>query len=577
MNGADGGKQAAGPATGPAKTPISQHRAFPAIVALWFAALLGLGALVLPPVLLESFVTRTGISSLIPAAAPPLGFTAHLLLALAAGISGAVLGVVLARKVAAAQGVEPRSRHAAAAHRTAPRPINAHEELGEDGLAASGVKRRSLAITDESLPSDYLSSVPLPGDDHPALGAGSGSGFGFGTASPRKVEAAFGVPGLLRPEEPVADPLELGAFSDTPPEFLPPAFDEPEFEETAFALEPDPFEPDSYEDAAPMTDKQEFQPLSSAEEFELQVQEFHAPEAPETAGFTAALDAEPLAFSAPSLARTEMEAPVVEPVFTTAPAPLDDLGMGQLIQRLGTSIERRRELQAAAAQQAELAAAEAAAAAAVPATPPAAAAFEAARPEEAAQAMAAFFGKPAAIAEARTATAPFDLPIDAALAEQTVSMPVADRLQRTLSDFAAHAGDAPDDDADGEDEDFSASFAMPRGMVFGSGVDDVADSDAATEGGEQPGFSSLLELNNPLIHKETSFVRVDDPADEAQPASAEVVFPGADRQPETPVADSYSRLFDRPEGIAGPRKPSGEMDDALRSALAKLQRMSGAA
>ena len=38
---------------GEEKAPISTHPAFPAIVALWFAALLGLGSLVLPAVLLE--------------------------------------------------------------------------------------------------------------------------------------------------------------------------------------------------------------------------------------------------------------------------------------------------------------------------------------------------------------------------------------------------------------------------------------------------------------------------------------------------------------------------------------------
>ena len=43
----------------PAKPPISLHPAFPGIVALWFSALLGLGSLVLPPVLLEKILTGT--------------------------------------------------------------------------------------------------------------------------------------------------------------------------------------------------------------------------------------------------------------------------------------------------------------------------------------------------------------------------------------------------------------------------------------------------------------------------------------------------------------------------------------
>ena len=46
--------------------PLSLHPAFPAIVALWFAALLGLGSLVLPAVLLEKAVSASGLASLVP-------------------------------------------------------------------------------------------------------------------------------------------------------------------------------------------------------------------------------------------------------------------------------------------------------------------------------------------------------------------------------------------------------------------------------------------------------------------------------------------------------------------------------
>ena len=53
-----------------ANAPISAHPAFPAIVALWFAALLGLGSLVLPVAVIERLVMLTHISSIIPAAEP---------------------------------------------------------------------------------------------------------------------------------------------------------------------------------------------------------------------------------------------------------------------------------------------------------------------------------------------------------------------------------------------------------------------------------------------------------------------------------------------------------------------------
>src|SRR5687768_5460637 len=90
--------------------PLSLHPAFPAIVALWFAALLGVGSLVLPAVLLYRVVTLTGITSLIPAAAPPLGLTARSLIALVGALAGSGLGVSLARRVARSHQPEPVSR-----------------------------------------------------------------------------------------------------------------------------------------------------------------------------------------------------------------------------------------------------------------------------------------------------------------------------------------------------------------------------------------------------------------------------------------------------------------------------------
>lgn len=81
--------------------PISRHPLFPAIVALWFGALLALGSLALRTSLVENLVLATRIDSLVPAAAPPLGLTARLLLALALGLAGGAIGWVLARRMAA--------------------------------------------------------------------------------------------------------------------------------------------------------------------------------------------------------------------------------------------------------------------------------------------------------------------------------------------------------------------------------------------------------------------------------------------------------------------------------------------
>lgn len=123
-----------------AKAPISRHPVFPAIVALWFAALLGLGCLVLPVVLLERLVETTGLASILPAATPPLGSTARLLIALAAAVLGAGLGLLIARQVARAHAADFENNPAPGSVNR--RPISAHEELGDEGLGAQ--PRRGL-------------------------------------------------------------------------------------------------------------------------------------------------------------------------------------------------------------------------------------------------------------------------------------------------------------------------------------------------------------------------------------------------------------------------------------------------
>ena len=95
------------------KAPVSLHPAFPAVVALWFAALLGLGTLLVPIALLERFVLLTGVASTIPATAPPLGVTARLLIAVAGTVFGALFGWVIARRVAEAHKPTATARFAA--------------------------------------------------------------------------------------------------------------------------------------------------------------------------------------------------------------------------------------------------------------------------------------------------------------------------------------------------------------------------------------------------------------------------------------------------------------------------------
>jgi hypothetical protein len=82
--------------------PLTRHPLFPAIVALWFAALIGLGSFALSTALIERIVLAAGIDAAIPAAAPPLGMTARLLLALGLGALGGAIGWALAAHLARA-------------------------------------------------------------------------------------------------------------------------------------------------------------------------------------------------------------------------------------------------------------------------------------------------------------------------------------------------------------------------------------------------------------------------------------------------------------------------------------------
>ncbi|MBX9664158.1 hypothetical protein [Novosphingobium sp.] len=97
-----------------ASTPVTAHRLFPAFAALWFAALFGLGSLAIPGSMLGAVVLKTGLPALVPAAAPPLGFTAHLLVAFALAMFGAVLGLAVALRLRPAVPDEARTVEAVA-------------------------------------------------------------------------------------------------------------------------------------------------------------------------------------------------------------------------------------------------------------------------------------------------------------------------------------------------------------------------------------------------------------------------------------------------------------------------------
>lgn len=152
----------------PARPPISRHRAFPAIVATWFAALFGAGSVVLPAASLETIIEAAGIDALVPAAAPPLGVAARGVIALVLALSGGLAGVAVARRVARVQGGDhPRGDAGFAVG--ARRPIRINEELGGAGLvngfSLPVTQDRAQAIAEDDRPGDGLYMAPLPDSD----------------------------------------------------------------------------------------------------------------------------------------------------------------------------------------------------------------------------------------------------------------------------------------------------------------------------------------------------------------------------------------------------------------------------
>lgn len=121
--------------TSSSSRPLSSHPAFPVLVALWFAALLGAGTFVLPATIFESAASATGLADIVPAAQPPLGNTARLAITIAAAVLGALIGLFVAWQVRRASrpaaSADPSDPIAAAAQHTDP----AIAKDGEDTTA----------------------------------------------------------------------------------------------------------------------------------------------------------------------------------------------------------------------------------------------------------------------------------------------------------------------------------------------------------------------------------------------------------------------------------------------------------
>lgn len=323
--------------------PITSHPLFTAVVALWFGALFGLGSLAIRPALFESLVLKSGIDLIIPAAAPPLGVTARILIALAMAACGAVIGAILARRMARSKSApvaRKRGVQTAAPELKARRPISAHDELGEsldtpaerESILIS--RRRPLAVEQEERPFQPSELAPLPGGLLPILTEAP--------VAPATNPAPFAAPVAPPAAAEAGAPLDLGAFAA--PLAQPVALDW----EAA-----QPIAPATPQFAAPPA----FAPPTS--------DPFAPPASPVPAAFA------PEPFAAPRAAVAAPPAEPAAPAPTLATARPASLEMTDLALRLQESMARRRAARQAAARPAEPGVAAALAAEVAPVATPA--------------------------------------------------------------------------------------------------------------------------------------------------------------------------------------------------------------
>lgn len=536
-----------------ASQPIVRHPLFPSVVALWFGALFAFAGLVLSPVVLERAVLATGIDSIVPAAAPPHGMTARILVALVLLVVGAIAGLKTGRVLATPRPVARERRRGPAAPVPAQpaRPLSIREDVGTlDGIpqeqaAGPAGRRRGLTATEDDSLERFDDIAPLPGGPPQVLDLSD-------LAVPAPVTLAFDPQGDHRPF----------AHKAAAPAMPPVAADPADAPESIVAGDPArPF-------AAPDSVLPEPEPEPDYE------QELEPRFQPTPASVVA-----PAAAGAPAPEPVAVEFPLPKgsAAERIASADVGALSNVELIERLALSLQRRRERDEAE----RLASADAAARPHLAPTPAA---------EDPVQVDAA----PAIVPAPLTRFAPLasmDLPV-----RDLPTLPLALRPLAFADDGDTDADELPayvpprhislasfggpaEEEEEEKEEDVSDEVAMPE--IRDDSASDSTDADGMLE----DGYSSLLALSRPAQTREPC-IRIEDadplPSPSAEPEPV-VVFPGQAIRP--PVEAGATRAFDPPGAAPAPTAPAAvaaipdpdETERALRAALATLQRMSGAA
>ncbi|VWX53199.1 hypothetical protein [Novosphingobium sp. 9U] len=320
-----------------ASPPITSHPLFPVTVVLWFGALFGLTSVAIRTGLIEHAVLVTGIDRVIPMAAPPLGTTTRILLALMMTAIGCLVGLLVARRLAkpAPQAVARRRRSttstAAADDGESPvalfgaaRQAELADEPDDDAEEPEhqpATRRRQLAVIAQE--ERFDDHAPVPGAS-PILNVADLEIESFDAALDEEVWIRRSEPLQLAPRE-HAEAIEA----------------EPMQAETTQAEHSEPEEPkpanrlfDAYVRAAP---------VRTAEKDDVPTPGFELlPREDEIVG------AEPAVIADEPVAHTidveEVAAPARDMTAAEriASAPLDTLSHLELLERLALTIARRR-------------------------------------------------------------------------------------------------------------------------------------------------------------------------------------------------------------------------------------------
>lgn len=543
------------------KPPITRHPLFPATVALWFGALFGIGSLAVRPALIESAILALKLDALI---AVPIGPTTRILIALALAGAGGLLGARLARRIGQPKPVpRPRKRGAdfsarGAAGQTQPVTGNA----ATSPVLRTG-RRAQLAIPDDGHGEpQYYDRAPVPGSAQ-ILDVSQFDIEGFEPEPPQNVDQ---------------DSLQV---SEATLETLPSAGDETT-EEPAFLPGP------AYDETPPAIPQAPFVPATSPILPRLSGE--HAPAVPPAAPEAAAparppfdrVSPAPSLFAQPFNAKVseirwqddttrdadQPEQPGTSAAERIASAQLDDLAPIELLERLAISLREKRSR------------------AALPASP---------LSSDAQAPTASDEDQPAGESPDNITGPDLSDEEDEPEADADVIATVAPPVP-AIPAALQPVGLYPEDD-----EDDLPSFIPPRriggtGQAYSAPVapsvtfspaPEATEADPTETANSDPdleqGYSSLLNLSRaaPLeLSAGQRYVRIEEPEPSTGEIEPVVVFP-SQMSASTPQTGETSGSADSnhtatPDSAAKDRDAE-ETERALRSALANIQRMSGAA